>query len=240
MSLNFAVNGEKINRIDSIGIIPTPNRDLGASTEQWKDLYLSSNYITLDNKVLTLSTSSTLNFNNNTVTANTDSGLDFNSKTLTIDSNNNLLVDGVEVPYIKELVEDTSPQLGGILDLNGFNIHQPNTITGFTTRLDFLPPTVDRTLSFPDAGGVLATFTDIPTTITQLGITDGNAGQVLSTDGNGTFTFTDVYTLPILTSAPASPVNGMIAVSDGSGWDPHTTGQQEISAYLNNAWVKLS
>jgi len=45
--------------------------------------------------------------------------------------------------------------------------------------------------------------------------------------------------LPILSSAPTAS-NGMIAISDGSGWDPHSTGQQELSVYINGGWVKLS
>ena len=46
--------------------------------------------------------------------------------------------------------------------------------------------------------------------------------------------------LPVLSSAPSSPANGMLVVSDGSGWNPHSTGQQEVSAYINGGWVKLS
>ena len=46
--------------------------------------------------------------------------------------------------------------------------------------------------------------------------------------------------LPVLSSAPASPANGMVVVSSGSGFNPHSTGQQEVSAYINGGWVKLS
>ena len=51
---------------------------------------------------------------------------------------------------------------------------------------------------------------------------------------------TDFAQLPVLSSAPSSPANGMVVVSDGSGWNPHSTGQQEVSAYINAGWVKLS
>lgn len=53
-------------------------------------------------------------------------------------------------------------------------------------------------------------------------------------------TLTDFAKLPVLTSAPASPTAGMVVVSDGTSWNPHSTGQQEVSAYLNSGWVKLS
>ena len=53
-------------------------------------------------------------------------------------------------------------------------------------------------------------------------------------------TLTDFAQLPVLSVAPATPVNGMVVVSDGTGWDPHTSGNQQVSAYLNGGWVKLS
>ena len=53
-------------------------------------------------------------------------------------------------------------------------------------------------------------------------------------------TLTAFAKLPVLTSAPASPTAGMVVVSDGTSWNPHSTGQQEVSAYLNSGWVKLS
>ena len=53
-------------------------------------------------------------------------------------------------------------------------------------------------------------------------------------------TLTDFAKLPVLSAAPAAPLAGMVVVSDGTGWDPHSTGQQEVSAYINAGWVKLS
>ena len=53
-------------------------------------------------------------------------------------------------------------------------------------------------------------------------------------------TLTDFAQLPVLSAAPTTPVNGMVVVSDGTGWDPHSEGNQQVSAYLNGIWVKLS
>ena len=53
-------------------------------------------------------------------------------------------------------------------------------------------------------------------------------------------TLTDFAKLPVLSAAPAAPLAGMVVVSDGTGWNPHSTGQQEVSAYINAGWVKLS
>ena len=55
----------------------------------------------------------------------------------------------------------------------------------------------------------------IPTSITDLGITDGTTGQVLSTDGAGTFSFTTVATAGIIGSFTFTGTN--IDTDDSSG-----------------------
>lgn len=42
--------------------------------------------------------------------------------------------------------------------------------------------------------------------------------------------------LAVLSSAPASPVNGMIAIADGSGWNPAGTGKSVMVVYLGGGW----
>ncbi len=42
--------------------------------------------------------------------------------------------------------------------------------------------------------------------------------------------------LAVLTSAPASPANGMVAIADGSGWDPAGTGKSVMVVYLAGGW----
>ena len=55
----------------------------------------------------------------------------------------------------------------------------------------------------------------IPTSITDLGITDGTTGQVLQTDGAGTFSFTTVATAGIIGSFTFTGTN--IDTDDSSG-----------------------
>ena len=45
--------------------------------------------------------------------------------------------------------------------------------------------------------------------------------------------------LPISTSAPSSPANGMIAIADGSSWDPVSSVAQAVVAFINGAWRRL-
>jgi hypothetical protein len=46
--------------------------------------------------------------------------------------------------------------------------------------------------------------------------------------------------LAILTAAPASPTAGMIAIADGTTWNPVSNGKQSVVAYLGSAWVLLA
>lgn len=70
----------------------------------------------------------------------------------------------------------------------------------------------------------IAKDADIPQSIIELGITDGTAGQFLSTDGAGNFTFTTVTggsgatTLDELTDVTAAgATNGQVLTADGAG-----------------------
>ena len=58
-----------------------------------------------------------------------------------------------------------------------------------------LADTVDASLFDGESSGYYRNYSNLvgaPTSITSFGITDGNAGQVLTTDGSGNFTFTTV------------------------------------------------
>jgi hypothetical protein len=42
--------------------------------------------------------------------------------------------------------------------------------------------------------------------------------------------------LAVLTAAPATPSNGMIAIADGATWDPAGTGKSVMVVYLGGGW----
>lgn len=50
---------------------------------------------------------------------------------------------------------------------------------------------------------------------------------------------TDLITLTPLNTAPTAPTSGMVAVADGSGWNPTGTGVETMVAYLNGAWRQV-
>ena len=46
--------------------------------------------------------------------------------------------------------------------------------------------------------------------------------------------------LAVLTAAPASPAEGMIAIADGTTWDPMSTGKKVVVAYLGGGWRQMA
>lgn len=85
-----------------------------------------------------------------------------------LDSNANLVYTGIDVDY--------EPPAG-----DGFLAYEGNG------QFRFTPADVPQDISdLADSGNL------IPTSITDLGISDGSAGQVLTTDGNGSFTFDSI------------------------------------------------
>jgi len=52
--------------------------------------------------------------------------------------------------------------------------------------------------------------------------------------------FSDTLSLTPLNVEPENPVNGMIAVADGTGWDPASNAKNTLVAYLGGAWVTVA
>jgi hypothetical protein len=46
--------------------------------------------------------------------------------------------------------------------------------------------------------------------------------------------------LAILTAAPTSPANGMIAIADGTTWNPLSNGKQTMVVYLGGTWRQIA
>jgi len=96
----------------------------------------------------------------------------------------------------------------------------PTTLVGYGITDSF----------FDGAYGSLTGAPTIPSVLTDLSITDGTIGQVLTTDGSGNFTFEDTAGGAIVISgtAPSSP-------SEGDLWfDNVTTG--ELYVYADSVW----
>jgi len=52
-------------------------------------------------------------------------------------------------------------------------------------------------------------------------------------------TVSNLLTLGIITAEPGSPQNGMIAIADGTNWNPTSSGVQTMVVYLGGAWKQI-
>ena len=52
--------------------------------------------------------------------------------------------------------------------------------------------------------------------------------------------FSDTLSLTPLNAEPSNPINGMIAVADGTGWNPAGNAKNTLVAYLGGAWVTVA
>jgi len=71
------------------------------------------------------------------------------------------------------------------------------------------------------------------------GVSIDVGANTYSFGNDGAFTTSRTMNLPVLTVEPSYPMAGMMAVSDGTDWNPVDTGVQNLVIYLNNSWVKL-
>lgn len=107
---------------------------------------------------------------------------------------------------------------------------------------------------FVDPGGTISGIT-LPGLIALSTFTDGNPanfkGLVIDSRGfvginkganpsQATLDINGFAKLAILTAAPSTLVNGLIAIADGTSWNPTSSGIQTVVAYINNGWVALS
>jgi hypothetical protein len=74
----------------------------------------------------------------------------------------------------------------------------------------------------------------------NVGNVAGDAASTFIGDSDGSW-ITDIMKLNPLSSAPATPAAGMVAVDDGSNWSGVATNgtDETVVAYLNSTWVKL-
>jgi len=135
---------------------------------------------------------------------------------------------------ITEVLSDTTPQLGGNLDINSNNITGTGdiTITGTVTATDFVSsgsgtPTLESATNI-----VLDAANEI-----QLQIGSTTKASVTSVG-----MVTDIMSLTPLSAAPASPTVGMICVADKTNWDPLTSGGSRpyVVFYDGAIWTNLS
>ena len=146
--------------------------------------------------------------------ANTDNQrLTLNGEILQISGGNFVDLSNISVSW--DNITDTPNTLAGL----GITDEVPTDISDLTDSSGLLAST------FSGSYNDLTDKPTIPTTITDLGITDGTSGQVLTTDGNGNYTFTaipsEITTLSDIPNVSANePTAGQVLKWDGTEWAP--------------------
>jgi hypothetical protein len=65
-------------------------------------------------------------------------------------------------------------------------------------------------------------------------------GYAITDDAAAHLDINGAMKLAPLSTAPTSPVSGMLAVADGTGWNPTSTGKHTLVCYLTSAWVQVA
>ena len=199
-------------------------RDLGSSTKQWKELWVKNvNLSGADSFVIPVNT-----------TAQTADGA------MTWDGTNNKLYVGdgttaIEIGAGGSSYTDSDAVAAVVasdLDMGGNRVLFANVYTdladlpsagSYHGMFAHVHNEAASYYAHASAWHKLANDADVPAAITDLGITDGTSGQVLTTDGAGNFTFTTVsgggsVALNDITDVTAAgSTAGQVLASDGAG-----------------------
>ena len=157
-------------------------------------------------------------------------------------------VDGID--YLKEETDPVVGAVNGLVKADGAgNISAAVAGTDYLTSVAFADltatPTTIAGYGITDAfDGTYASLSGSPTALSDFSNDldyAGIVGGAIQANGlpSGT-TFTDTLTLPVLTAEPSSPVNGMVAVADGTSWDPMLNAAQTMVVYLAGAWRQIA
>jgi hypothetical protein len=65
-------------------------------------------------------------------------------------------------------------------------------------------------------------------------------GRAITDDAKAHVDINGAMLLAPLASAPANPVAGMLAIANGTGWNPTSTGKNTLVCYLGSAWVQVA
>lgn len=65
-------------------------------------------------------------------------------------------------------------------------------------------------------------------------------GRQITDDATAHLDINGAMRLTPLSAAPANPVSGMLAVANGTGWNPTSTGKNTLVCYLGSAWVQVA
>jgi hypothetical protein len=217
-----------VGRVGST-IEPYGGVTIGTTTNRWANGYYTNLDVTgtisgTFSGSLDPSTTVTNNINSTTIIGDTITA------TTSAEVGNLLVTGTLAVQGSSVTIDSATIQIVDTLTFEGA------TADDFETSIVATDPTADRTITLPDASGTVALGT-IPTSILDLGITDGTNGQQLTTDGSGNFSFAASgagggIALTDLSVAVAAAGSSTLAYNSGTG--AFTFTPPDLSTYLTS------
>lgn len=158
----------------------------------------------------------------------------------------NLFINGEREAYIDSTGLNVAAITG---DIQG-NIESPRIIANNVYATDIAPNTFgssnDSSITIGNSQTSSVTLRGSDIIIDGDFSTTSTGSPEFASDDTITFTapqgvlFNDIIKLPISTSAPTTPADGMVAIADGTTWNPTATGVQTMVVYLNGAWITIA
>ena len=230
--------------------------DIGSATYKFRDIYLSGSTINLGSAQIT-ATGSTINlpvvetFDQGTglgvaqLTANTDLEINAGNRVkitggipfrfASVSASEQLAIGAQEGDVIYNTTTSRLQMYQGSAwkDVNG-NVEATAGTSNFNDVVIAGDLTVNGTLIGSAQGNHTGTLAgDVVGSV----FADDSAVMV---DALNYAMFSDTLSLTPLNAEPENPVNGMIAVADGTGWDPASNAKNTLVAYLGGAWVTVA
>lgn len=148
--------------------------------------------------------------------------------------NSTLLVDAINGKIVGP-IETTNLGIGASNSIREFDV------TGTKTVL------IDSTSTYIEATGIIEQVSVGNARLRSSGGTatlDGSTGVTIASNSavqiNSTsVNISSVINLTALNAEPASPVAGMLALANGSGWNPAGSGKATLVIYLGGAWQTI-
>jgi|DEB0MinimDraft_6_1074348.scaffolds.fasta_scaffold01629_3 hypothetical protein len=140
--------------------------------------------------------------------------------------------------FIKNVVEDTTPQLGGNIDTNSKEIVSVSNadIVIAPNGTGSLVVKDEKSLKFNESSNTYSVAVKAPNTLTAsysltLPVDDGTTSQLLSTDGNGVLSWADA----LLVAQNLADLNNVATARDNLGVDARPTYQSVSSSPVTGA-----
>lgn len=218
----------------SQNIVPDQDnlRDLGSADKKWRSLYVSGNTIYLGNSIISVDNQGNLSVNGASIAATTWENVTGRPEIPTSIFNLDVPQSIIRPGFLKYDGSDLNwIELSSVAESGSYNslTDKPTLITSYND-LSNKPDLSVYQLSSSAFSGSYTDLSNKPSSILDFNLSDGNAGDVLSTDGDGGLSFQPVESLK---------QRSMIGTQTNS-LSPDQAGVLQLYGYKTYALLKVS